>query len=361
MTESITIGTQQLSAQMAMPQTEGLLFSLNSFFNQLSDFCFQGRRMNCIHLDIKEQKLKIDFESIDDEVLESYESYFTHFEKRLANDIRKIEEGYHLWKDRHLSEPTIDDYQERLSDELKRLLDDTFLIEETGLINDKKLIASRDELQQWSLDNKERNIRYAILKEMVPIKNNRFCFDNREAIGHYLKNHYKHLTEETVKGFFRFKTVSMLIYADIDRCQKAVLGRMLTHGEEQILNRLIKLIRKGDWKGAATAENIEQMILAVLNVDKCPLCQEESRRSDVLWQLLTTGRGDRVRIIWQNMIGYFAENGLLPAQQGSPALCKMFFDDDENYSNIDKGKPSSKDMSTGFKEILPLLNAHLPQ
>lgn len=356
MTETtVTLEDQQVELSgwgMFMPM-------LNSVFEQIASCQMDGRKVNYVHLDIKNKCLNIKFESQNEEPLNSYESYYAYFENRLADAVHKFEEGYQLWKDRHLCDPTLDDYQERLNDELKRFLDAAFLIEEPGLINDKKLLASRNELQQWNLDSKEHTMRYAILKEMVMMQSGRFCFDNRDAVGHYLKIHYQHLTEEMVKSFLRFRTVCLLIYVDIDRCQIRT-GRELNCSEKKILAEILAVMKRGEWKRPATADNICQMMLEVLNVDPMPLCQDELRLSETLWLLLTTGRGDRVKVVCQNLVGYFAENRLLPAV-GSPALCKMFFDDDEGYSNIDKGKPGSEGMSAGFREVLSLLNAHLPR
>ena len=71
--------------------------------------------------------------------------------------------------------------------------------------------------------------------------------------------------------------------------------------------------------------------------------------------LLENGRGDRVRIVWQNLVGYFAEKGFFPCGKGSPALNKMFFGASaEDYQNIDKGRKTAT-MSEGFKAIVPLL------
>ena len=60
------------------------------------------------------------------------------------------------------------------------------------------------------------------------------------------------------------------------------------------------------------------------------------------------------------MVGYLDDRKLL-RQKGSPALNRDFFGDEEGYTNIDKGRPSRNNMSSGFREMLPLLDAYVPK
>ena len=89
--------------------------------------------------------------------------------------------------------------------------------------------------------------------------------------------------------------------------------------------------------------------------------QQVLQESETLWQLLEKGRGDRVRIVWQNLIGYFVDRKLLPSTIGAPALNKMFFGDDKGYTNIDKGRPSKGLMTADFESLLPLLDTYVPK
>jgi hypothetical protein len=80
----------------------------------------------------------------------------------------------------------------------------------------------------------------------------------------------------------------------------------------------------------------------------------------VLWRLLESGRGDRVKIVWQNMVGYMDDKKLFKLK-GSPALNKDFFGDDKGYTNIDKGRPSKGLMTADFESVIPLLDAYVPK
>lgn len=124
----------------------------------------------------------------------------------------------------------------------------------------------------------------------------------------------------------------------------------LSESRQAILDRLLALADKGDWMNGVTAEQIKEFLQTVL------------QQSEGLWKLLESGRGDRVAIVWQNIVGYLDEKGFLKLK-GSPALNRDFFGNEKNYSNIDKGRPRNQDngMSSGFRTILPLLDANLPQ
>ena len=123
----------------------------------------------------------------------------------------------------------------------------------------------------------------------------------------------------------------------------------LNASRQEILDQLLSLADKGGWLNGVTADAIKTMMQQVL------------QKSETLWQLLEKGRGDRVRIIWQNLIGYFADRKLLPSTIGAPALNKMFFGDDRGYTNIDKGRPSKNLMTADFESLLPLLDAYVPK
>lgn len=136
----------------------------------------------------------------------------------------------------------------------------------------------------------------------------------------------------------------------------------LTSNRQAILDQLLALADKGDWVNGITAEHIRGMLKNVLGLRETPLSGKEAEQSETLWHLLENGRGNRVKIVWQNIVGYLDDKKLFRLK-GAPALNKDFFDDEENYSNIDKGRPRNVDngMSTGFRDVIPLLDAYVPK
>ena len=133
----------------------------------------------------------------------------------------------------------------------------------------------------------------------------------------------------------------------------------LSANRQAILDQLLDLTDKGDWVNGITSEQIKAMLKAVLGIDE-NLSAKEAELSEVLWHLLESGRGDRVKIVWQNMVGYLDDKKLFQLK-GSPALNKDFFGDDKGYTNIDKGRPSRGLMTADFESIIPLLDAYVPK
>ena len=138
-----------------------------------------------------------------------------------------------------------------------------------------------------------------------------------------------------------------------------VVNIALTPLRQSILDQLQDYADKGDWVNGITAENVKAMLKAVLGVDE-NLSAQEAEQSETLWHLLESGRGDRVKIVWQNMVGYLDDKKLFRLK-GSPALNKDFFGDDKGYTNIDKGRPSKGLMTADFESIIPLLDAYCPE
>ena len=133
----------------------------------------------------------------------------------------------------------------------------------------------------------------------------------------------------------------------------------LSANRQTILNQLLVLTDKGDWVNGITSDSVKMMLKAVLGVDE-NLSAKEAELSEVLWRLLENGRGDRVKIVWQNMVGYLDDKKLFRLK-GSPALNKDFFGNDKGYTNIDKGRPSKRLMTADFESIIPLLDAYCPE
>ena len=134
---------------------------------------------------------------------------------------------------------------------------------------------------------------------------------------------------------------------------------ILSANRQSILDQLQDYADQGDWANGITSENVKAMLKAVLGVDE-NLSAQEAEQSEKLWRLLESGRGDRVKIVWQNMVGYLDDRKLFRLK-GSPALNKDFFGDDKGYTNIDKGRPSKGLMTADFESIIPLLDAYCPE
>ena len=134
----------------------------------------------------------------------------------------------------------------------------------------------------------------------------------------------------------------------------------LSVNRQVVLDQLLALADKGDWVNGITSEGVKAMLKIALGQGDTPLSAKEAELSEVLWRLLENGRGNRVKIVWQNLVGYLDDKKLFK-QKGSPALNRDFFGDDDGYTNIDKGRPSKGLMTADFENIIPLLDAYVPR
>lgn len=124
---------------------------------------------------------------------------------------------------------------------------------------------------------------------------------------------------------------------------------------KEIADRLFELAECGEWENWVTADNIKGMLTTVLGIGETPLSEREKKMSERLWKMLEGGRGDdRVRITWQNIVGYLLEKKLLKAKS-APKINKDFFGDTDGSDNINKGRNGR------LSEVEPLLDAYVPQ
>ncbi len=123
---------------------------------------------------------------------------------------------------------------------------------------------------------------------------------------------------------------------------------------EVIKDELFDLAEKGDWAKGITAEDIKGMLETVLGMGETPLSDKEEEMSVELWGMLEHGRGDRVKIVCANLVGYFAEKKLFVDNE-TPALSVLFFGNKESIDNINKGKNGR------LEKVTPLLDAYVPK
>ena len=216
----------------------------------------------------------------------------------------------------------------------------------------------------------EDEIRELLAIEELVDKN---MLPDKEKAGQYIFNYRKTLSSEDISSFFVYLYAIPIISIEIEKLSveqktdnnynntQAVPHPTLSSSRQIILDQLLVLADKGEWTKGVTADDVKAMLKFVLDQGEKQLTGNESEQSATLWQLLENGRGERVKIVWQNMVGYFADKHLLPSQMGAPALNKMFFGDETGYSNIDKGRPSKGLMTADFESVVPLLDVYVPK
>ena len=160
-----------------------------------------------------------------------------------------------------------------------------------------------------------------------------------------------------------FKCMQKVEFAQQDmqalRERPGVCLAALPDSRRGILEALAELVGYGEWMAPASDERIMEMLQNALGVGIYELTGEDAEMSETLWSMLeATGK---LRVAWQNLIGYFAEKRFFNPTLGSPALNEMFFGNKELYQNIDKGRPGYKHKSKKWTQVLPLLDRFVPK
>lgn len=144
------------------------------------------------------------------------------------------------------------------------------------------------------------------------------------------------------------------------------VAKMTTNNQQQaisappssrqaIYDELMSLVEKGAWANGIAVDDIKSMLASVLGMGEKQLSNKEQQMSKSLWHMLERGRGgDRVRLTWQNIIGFLWSNKLLDAPS-APKLNMQFFGDKVGSDNINKGRNGR------LSEIEPLLDKYMPK
>lgn len=143
------------------------------------------------------------------------------------------------------------------------------------------------------------------------------------------------------------------------RSRRGVRLAELPDSRRSILEWLAEMVGYGDWVAPATDEKILEMLHNALGVGMYELTGDEAEMSAVFWSMLE--QAGNARVVWQNLIGYFAEHRFFSPNLGAPALNEMFFDSSEYYQNIDKGRPSYQRKAKKWARIQPLLDRFVPR
>lgn len=323
--------------------------SLKQYLAELEETQVGGRSLSRMIIDVRSGKVELEFAETKDcddgSRLERYEHHD-------AAKIKGWENDFLIWERKHHGRIVELDYRERVKKELKELLSSGFVIPDNELLNNAKLKRAAKLLEEWEI-GQEYSEKLAMLCDLVTYKDGFFCFDNLDAINGYLNDNHHKLSGNDIDALLRFKTMIQLCW---QRAHKDDGVAVLSESREKILNRILDLVVKGDWIAPVSTNDISLMMKTVLGVNKT-LAGEDAQQSASLWKLLEQGKGDRVRVTMQNIIGYFISRKKL--KEGSPAQNMKFFGDHEGYSNIDKGRKKTE-MSKGFMDVLPLLDRYLP-
>lgn len=324
---------------------------LKEIISELEKIRLGGSSISRVVIDVKTEKVVVDF------ITEKTAGDGMHLERYERDEARKIEgwkAEYEHWKERHNGPVELQDLKELAIREVGTLLQSGFLKPDSQLLNCNKLKRAELHGQEMAI-GQEHNGELALLSELMPVTNQLFCFTDSRVINDYIEAYRHKLSAEQIDSFQRFKAMMGFIWDDISHMENY---DSISDSRKAIIDQILQYVEQGEWVAPATASSMSKMMKEVLGVVPGILNADDRLRSDTLWKLLESGRSNRVKITFQNLIGYFSTRGWLKG--GSANLNRMFFGNEEGRSNIDKGV-NENEMSSGFKTVIPLLDKYGPK
>ena len=121
------------------------------------------------------------------------------------------------------------------------------------------------------------------------------------------------------------------------------------------LDEMIEILKNGNWKRPATAENIELLLNTIFGRDTSSMDNGDASLCEKMWALVEGGSGERMLIVPANLAGFFSEENLLA---GSPKEISIdLFGNGTHINNINKG--NSNRCSKAFSEVIPFLRKYI--
>lgn len=275
-------------------------------------------------------------------------------------EVRKFRDDYEEWK------YNCDDVNDEILEThlwtlIYNLISTKFIVFDKGLYVKHKADelfkeTHFDLVEEVTLDEEELKKKYYVFRTLVSYENGKFILKDKDFLGKYLiKNNDKISINEFLDFKYFLDSIS-LIYADMtfDEVEEEAT---LTEQDSKILDDIIDLVKRGDWKSPANAGNVELFFRTLFGCEKNLLDKEdieEANKFKDFFKRGRTGENSRVDISFANMVGYFMKNGLL--DNSNQTVNKQFFKNKDLNNNINKGKSGAGNAS--FKCILPLLDKY---
>ena len=301
------------------------------------------RKTNEFHIKMVD-KLFEDFSLVDEE----------------GNEEGKFKDDYEEWK-YNCDDVNNEILETHLWTLIYNLISTNFIVFDKGLYVKHKADeyfeeAHFDLVDEVTIDEEALKKKYYVFRTLVAYENGKFILKDKNYLGKYLiKNNDKISIVEFTEFKYFLDSIS-LIYADMT-FDEVVEEEVLSEQDSKILEEIIALVNRGDWKSPATTENVGLFFRTLFGCEKSMLDKEDVEEANKFVSFFKIGRtveNSRVNISFANMVGYFIKNVLL--DNSSQIANKHFFNNKDLVSSIDKGK---NDEASGlFKSLIPLLDKY---
>lgn len=301
---------------------------------------------------------------------ESEDAYFRRL-LECSEWAKEAVKTHEKWKRHHMNGLRVIDCMQRVLIVLGELLKSDFLRYDwldTGFPKEDREQAIKELREQGFeelLQTEGADWKFALLGQLRNQQESRIVIEEHKA-GFYISEMYDKLSVKAVEAFCRFVTFTRLAYQEIDRLEKESLDRYLKESRtkesnetgmdpahQSKLDEIIGILRKGNWKLPATAENIELLLNAVFGKDTSLLDEGDVDKCEKMWALVEGGRGNRMVIIPANLAGFFSGENLLSGT--STEISNDMFGNRNQVNSINDGK---NDRSKAFSDVIPFLTKY---
>lgn len=284
---------------------------------------------------------------------------YTSYDKE-GNEFGKFKDDYEEWKYNcdYVNNEILETHLWTL---LYNLMSTKFLVFDKGQYVKKRADEFFEEthfdlVDEVTLDEEELKKKYYVFRTLVADENGKFILKDKDYLGKYLIKNNDKINIVEFTEFKYFLDSIALIYADMtfDEVEEE---EMLSEQDSKILDDIIDLVKRGDWKSPANAGNVELFFRTLFGCEKNLLDKEDIEEANKFKDFFKKGRSrgnSRVVISFANMVGYFMKNGLLVDSQKK--VNNDFFKNEDLTNNINKGKSGGG--SKDFNSLIPLLDKY---
>ena len=196
-------------------------------------------------------------------------------------------------------------------------------------------------------------------------KNNTMLVLNRERLGRYLHEYISKM-EDDGEAILEYALKTEAIHKDMADQNPSLTPYLAQHEDDEEtglsiarqskLDEIIGILKKGDWKKPATAENIELLLNVVFGKDTSLLDEGDVDKCEKIWALVEGGGGNRMVIIPAILAGFLNDENLLT---GSPKeiLAELFGKNNKQSNNFNTGKRRGRNQA--FDEVIPFLKKYI--
>lgn len=198
-----------------------LIKVLKDYLAELEETLVGGRKISRLVLDVREGKVDVEF--ADDQLAHDEESRLATYEACSFAIKERYRNDFDRWKKRLklMGMLTREKYLQRVTLELKELLNSDFLIPEMDLLTREQRVKAQGELEGMGLDVQLCD-KFAWFTEMTTMKGGVYEFKSDELLDNYLKLNKDCLSQKSIEAMLQFRYAMEIITHEIPAEAKAV-------------------------------------------------------------------------------------------------------------------------------------------